>query len=339
LAVAALMLVVTGCSVPGPASVSPSPTAAVTTARAEVRDLVQTVTASCALGYGAATVLPGQLSGVVTAVPAPGAVISPGEAIYSVDAKAAYLFPGTIPSWRDFIPWMDDGDDIAQLKSALVGLGYAAAEDLGTSTEWTWALSIAVQAWQADHGLEQTGELPLGTIVFLPGQLRVDEVTVQLGGRTQPGGDILAYTALDPRLECELTTAQRLFAVVGYEVSVTLPDSTEVAGTITAVEPKPGGNGQEDALGVSVTLEASDAEALQDGASARVTFTHTIAEQVLCVPVPALVALAGSGFGVQVQRADGSLEYVPVETGRFADTWVEIVSGDVGAGDAVVVTP
>jgi multidrug efflux pump subunit AcrA (membrane-fusion protein) len=90
---------------------------------------------------------------------------------------------------------------------------------------------------------------------------------------------------------------------------------------------------------VSVTLEASDAEALQDGASARVTFTHTIADQVLCVPVPALVALAGGGFGVQVQRADGSLEYVPVEAGRFADTWVEIVSGDVAAGDAVVVMP
>jgi hypothetical protein len=52
---------------------------------------------------------------------------------------------------------------------------------------------------------------------------------------------------------------------------------------------------------------------------------------VLAVPVQALVARAGGGYGLQ--RADGRL--VAVTPGLFADGYVEVTGRAVGAGDRV----
>jgi hypothetical protein len=57
-------------------------------------------------------------------------------------------------------------------------------------------------------------------------------------------------------------------------------------------------------------------------------------ENVLAVPVGALVALAEGGYGVQV--VDGSTtKYVPVQTGMFADGKVEISGAGIAAGTVV----
>ena len=68
-------------------------------------------------------------------------------------------------------------------------------------------------------------------------------------------------------------------------------------------------------------------------------FAHTIAEDVLAVPVTALVALVDGGYGVEKVDADGARSYVAVTTGAFSDTLVEVESPDLAEGDEVVVTP
>jgi multidrug efflux pump subunit AcrA (membrane-fusion protein) len=57
-----------------------------------------------------------------------------------------------------------------------------------------------------------------------------------------------------------------------------------------------------------------------------VVFTSGIRENVLTVPVAALLALAEGGYGVEVVQGSTST-YVPVTTGLFADGRVEISGG------------
>ena len=55
---------------------------------------------------------------------------------------------------------------------------------------------------------------------------------------------------------------------------------------------------------------------------------------VLAVPVNALVARRGGGYGVELA---GSHRIVPVEAGLFADGYVEVSGGGIREGTRVVV--
>jgi hypothetical protein len=58
-------------------------------------------------------------------------------------------------------------------------------------------------------------------------------------------------------------------------------------------------------------------------------------ENVLAVPVSALLALAEGGYAIELVDGTGTT-LVSVDPGFFADGWVEI-TGDVQVGDVVVV--
>ena len=59
-------------------------------------------------------------------------------------------------------------------------------------------------------------------------------------------------------------------------------------------------------------------------------------EDVIAVPVAALLALAEGGYAVEVDAGGGATRLVAVEPGFFADGLVE-VSGGLEPGDRVVV--
>jgi multidrug efflux system membrane fusion protein len=67
-----------------------------------------------------------------------------------------------------------------------------------------------------------------------------------------------------------------------------------------------------------------------------VAFTAGERPDVLAVPVPALLALAEGGYGVQVVEGD-TTRTVAVETGLFADGKVEITGNGLQAGLKVAV--
>ncbi len=63
-----------------------------------------------------------------------------GESLYDVDdAPAAWLLYGSLPAWRDFAPYMSDGEDVRQLERNLRALGYDPDGDMTVDDEWTWA--------------------------------------------------------------------------------------------------------------------------------------------------------------------------------------------------------
>jgi hypothetical protein len=79
----------------------------------------------------------------------------------------------------------------------------------------------------------------------------------------------------------------------------------------------------------------SSSTAVPDGLPVDVEVTTVAADDVLVVPVDALLALAGGGYAVEVDDGGGSTHLVRVDLGVFADDLVA-VTGDLAAGDQVV---
>jgi membrane fusion protein, multidrug efflux system len=71
-----------------------------------------------------------------------------------------------------------------------------------------------------------------------------------------------------------------------------------------------------------------------DDATVQVAFTAAQRENVLTVPIAALLALADGGYGVQVTDG-GSSRIVAVQTGMFAGGRVEISGEGIAEGTIV----
>jgi multidrug efflux pump subunit AcrA (membrane-fusion protein) len=96
-----------------------------------------------------------------------------------------------------------------------------------------------------------------------------------------------------------------------------------------------GDEGAEPTIEIVITLQ--DDTGGTDGAPVDVAVTTARADDVLAVPVAALLALAEGGYAVEVVDADGTTRLVAVEPGLASDEGdlVEI-TGDVSEGDVVV---
>jgi peptidoglycan hydrolase-like protein with peptidoglycan-binding domain len=337
----------TGCSVPGAegsGSENDDPAAAPATATVQRTDLTQTLTEGGQLEYGDLLDVGTLLTGTVTWTPAADSVVTEGEPLYRLDADPVLRLDGAVPAWRDLGPDVTNGRDVLQLERALSDLGYADDLDMEVNGDWTWVTTIAVERWQADHGLEEDGELPLGRVVFTDGDVRVASVAVEEGAPVQPGTVVLQVSDTERTVTVSVDPTEQELAPVHEAVQLEFPDGTTARGRIREVEHVEGDETTEEALNVTIEVAGPKADrkavARQlDGTSVQVGFAHTIAKDVLAVPVTALVALVDGGYGVEKVGADGSRSYVAVTTGSFSDTLVETESPDLAEGDEVVVTP
>lgn len=323
---------------PAPASASTDDTGRTATVRRG--DLTESSSTSGTLEYAGDRSLLAEAAGTVTWLPASGRVVREGQALYRIDTVPVLRLDGTLPAWRELAPGIDGGADVEQLEAALVRLGYGSDVGMDVDEEWSWTTTHAVKEWQEDHDLEETGRLPLGSVVFTAGDVRVSGHLVEEGDRVQPGTGLLDVTGVGRQVSLDLETTQRNLVPIGGKVELSFPDGTTARGRIVDVELVPAPDEQsEDSL--AVTIEPDGRRARRaisgqlDGASVVVTSTDVIAKDVLLVPVTALVATEGGGYGLEVV-ADGRTRIVPVETGGFADTAVA-VSGDIAEGDEVVV--
>ncbi|MPZ80114.1 MAG: efflux RND transporter periplasmic adaptor subunit [Actinophytocola sp.] len=308
------------------------------TAKVTRETLVDTQTESGDLGFGDTTTVSGRLAGTVTALPAVGATVSRGQAVYRVDDAPVVLLYGALPAYRTLAPEAE-GADVGQFEKNLAELGYTG---FTVDDEYTDATAAAVKDWQDDLGLPETGTVEPGRIVYAAGPVRVDSHQAAVGDAAQPGSAVLDYTGMARIVTVELDVADQRLAVKGAAVGVSLPDGRKVAGKIAATETVVdtgdgddggggggGGDGSADPttkIEVSVTVADQKALAGLDQASVRVGFTASERKDVLTVPVSALLALAEGGYGVEVVRGKAS-HIVAVETGLFASGRVE-VSGD-----------
>jgi hypothetical protein len=309
-------------------------------------DVSSTTPVSATLGYAASYIVRGQ-GGALTWLPAVGQVIRRGQVLYRVDnGSPVVLLYGPVPAWRTLDEGLT-GADVTQLNHDLVALGYASGLDIG-SLGWgyfSWQTQIGVQRMEsALGGSSPPGSLPLGSVVFEPGAIRVTSVLGSLGG---PGvGPVLAATSDRHVVTVPISSAQETEVAVGDPVTVTLPDGASTPGTISFVGTVASGPASDATIQVTVALTHPSAAGTLDQAPVTVYITTARSPgPVLTVPVGALLAQpakgdgeTGGSYAVEVTGAGGTRRLVPVTVGIFDDNSGMVqVTGALTPGERVVV--
>ncbi|MGI5245856.1 peptidoglycan-binding protein [Dactylosporangium sp. CA-139066] len=281
------------------------------------------------LGFGDPVTVNGRLPGTVTALPAEGSAVRRGEAMYRVDGHPVVLFYVAAPFYRPLRPG-DEGEDVTALEANLAALGY---KGFTADDSYTGATADAVRDWQHDLGLPETGTVELGRIVVAPDAVRVGEVKAHLGDNA--GGPILQWTGSTRLVTVQLDVTEQRLAAVGAAASVKLPDDTVVPGRISAIGAVATATVQNNQTKVTVDVTVTVADQAKlgtyDAAPVKVTLVSQQRENVLIVPVSALVALAEGGYGLQLV-SDGAARTVAVKTGLFASGNVEVTGPDLAEG-------
>jgi len=192
------------------------------------------------------------------------------------------------------------------------------------------------------------------------------------GGGGGAGGTVLTATGTTPVVTVDLGVSQEYLVKPGDAVSVVMPDGTTTVGghveTVGTVATCPGGSGTGTGGGssgsgsagqspcssagsngsagsnssptvtVTITLDATPPGASLDQAPVNVNITTQTVSNVLAVPVNALLALQGGGFGVDVVTGSGAVRLVGVTTGLYSNTMVQVSGPGVSAGTRVEVS-
>ncbi|WP_119697946.1 efflux RND transporter periplasmic adaptor subunit [Microbacterium halotolerans] len=301
-------------------------------------DLEESTSATGTLRYDDSRAVQAGAAGTVTGLPSPGTTVSAGESLYSIDDAPVFLLRGEIPTWRGFASGMGDGADVQQLEEALRELGFFADEP---DELFRWATVEAIMDWQESHGLERTGELPFGSVVFAEGDLRIGTLTASVGDQIAAGSELFQASSTTQIVEVDLGLADQQLAVLDAAVIVRLPGGENTSGTIVSVgtptETESGTGEATTVIPVVVALDDADAASAFQEASVTVDIPSQSREDVLSVPVGALLAITPDQFGVELVEPDGSTRQVPVETGLFAGGRVEIAGDGIAEGAEVVV--
>ncbi len=284
-------------------------------------------------------------SSTFTKLPSAGQIIRRGQSLYEIGDQPAVLFYGSALPTRAFTAGMSAGSDVVELNANLDVLGYG--KSLAGHT-FSAATAAAIRAFQSAHGLSATGELPLGSVVFEPGPVRVTSVMPAVGQAVAPG-PVLGITSTAPQVKVALDAAEQASVKVGDAVTITLPDNQTTPGRITYVSSvatspssKPGGGGGEEegapTVAVDVTPTDPAATGHLDQAPVNVSITTESVQNALAVPIDALLALAGGGYALEVaERRVHRLEAVSLGLFDDADGLVQVSGRGVSAGQQVLV--
>ncbi|WP_137994112.1 peptidoglycan-binding protein [Streptomyces vilmorinianum] len=331
LAVAGGGAAVTALSAPGPRPVTKDSGLPYATAPITRGDLGNSTQQDGTLGHlgerkinaGAGT------AGVLTWLAPAGSVVERDERLYEVDGEPVRLMYGAEPMYRT-LKTGDKGKDVRQLEENLAALGYTGFD---VDEEYTAKTAAAVKRWQKSHDLKQTGTVGPDRIAFAGSAVRVKEAGAAPGDQVAPGGPLLTVTGSERVVRFRIPVSDAESAKAGTRVKVRLPDGTELPGKVSGVgknasageDPQ---NPQDRTPKIDITVSFDDPRKVKgiDQSPVTVDLTGETRKDVLSVPVNALLALPGGGFGVQVVE-NGTARDVAVELGMFGQGRVEI-SGD-----------
>jgi peptidoglycan hydrolase-like protein with peptidoglycan-binding domain len=352
-----------------PPAVSTDPATATgrQTAAVERRTLTVKETGAGTLGFAGTYEALGGLSGILTWTVPVGTVVTAGQRLYETNGKdRTSLMYGARPAWRPLGPGVSDGADVRQLEQNLKRLGFTRKGDR-INGHWDADTTAAVKRWQRKAGLPVDGRVDLGEVIFLPEALRVTEIAARLGSMVGQGGPVLSGTSNRRVISLKLDAADRSLVELGKPVQVELPDGSVVPGKVSSIgrvaETATDERGNTTST-VAVTFALDDPTAAGDldQASVTVTIVRSSRENVLVVPVNALVALREGGYAVEVVDGGSSssvaapsaspsaggpagasaqpgsrTHLVRVEPGLFDNGNVEITAAGIQPGDLVVV--
>lgn len=274
--------------------------------------------------------------GTATAVAAEGSAVGNGETIVEVGQEPIVVLLGDLPAYRT-LSQGDFGADVRQLERALDDLGFG---DAGLRIDDTFdaETSLAVVAFQSSVGASPDGVVNLGDVVFLPEPIRVGQTLVGVGDIVANGTPLVSTSASSTTVSVELSTDDQDLVEVGDAVVVEMPDNSREPATVTEIGTVVQAN-QQGATYFEMTVTLDDPEAAQDldEAPVDVDVVGDRSDDVLAVPVTALIALTEGGYAVEVMAGDGSIALIAVDPGLFADGRVEVTSDGLEVGMAIVI--
>jgi hypothetical protein len=308
------------------------------------RTLSQTTQFNGALGFAGSYTVLGLASGTVTWLPRPGRVVRQGQVLYRVDEAPVALLYGATPAYRALAEGAN-GADVAQLNHDLVALHCLDRSEVDSAwREFSWATASGVEKLQRHLGMDPTGSLSLGEVVFLPTAARVTTLRTGLGAPVR--GPVLQASstarmvsvALDPDLQAAVRAGDR--------VTITLPDGSTTSGRVTSVgkvatvsSRSSGGSDSGPTVPVQIRPTDPSVTGSLDQALVEVAITEQTVHDVLAVPVYALLARAGGGYSVEAVSGDGTHHLVRVRPGLFDDAagMVQVSGAGLAVGQRVVV--
>jgi peptidoglycan hydrolase-like protein with peptidoglycan-binding domain len=339
-----------------------------TTVPVERQTLTVTEEFGATLGFAGDYDVIGGLSGILTRTVPVGRIVEAGDWLYETDGRnRTSLLYGKRPAWRALAAGVSDGADVLQLEQNLKRLGYSRT-GFKTNRHWDAHTTAAVRRWQRDAGLTVDGRIDLGEVVFLPEALRVTEIAAAVGSMAGQGAPVMSGTSTRRVVSLDIDTDDRELFAPDKAVQVELPDGTVIAGTIASIgriaqtsTDQQGGSST--TLPVTIALDDPTAAGDLDQAAVGLTVVSSSRENVLTVPVNALLALREGGYAVEVVDDPGSAprpsgsppaaspiasaagsttptsstHLVRVEPGLFDHGTVEITADGIQAGDIVVV--
>jgi peptidoglycan hydrolase-like protein with peptidoglycan-binding domain len=333
-----------------PSQTSPTNTklSGFTTALVAKRTLVQHDTASGTLGYTNVIDVAANAQGAITWLPLAGALIRPGQLLYRLAGQSTFLFNGSSPAVRDFAPGMTPGPDVLELKEALRDLGHDPTRELTLNDQFDFVTRAVIERWQQANKLPLTGTIPLGQIVFQPGARRVGPLQATVGQGVTTGELLFQASSVERIVTGSIDASLQSDLQLGAPVSVDLLDGTVTSGRITEIDrvaasssqsqqqAATGSGSTSSTLGFQVTLSHASVAGDLDQAPVTIQVDHSKAVGVLSVPVTALLAIQGGGYGVQVIR-NGVASLIPVTAGVYSDNGYVQISGDgIRQGERVV---
>ena len=302
-------------------------------------DIIDTETLSGTLRFADPGTITTRLTGTVTAVPEAGSSLSRGDVAFEIDGAPVIVMWGEKPAWRPLAESSADGVDIRQLENNLLLFGFT-NDDFTIDEEFTEATTTLIEEWQEDLGLEETGIVELGRVIFIPTEVRIADVLIEVGATVAPGVPVLATSASRQEVQLWLEADRQDLLDVGDSVGLELPDESTTTGVVTDISDvvRTVIEGPETKRVFEVTIRLDDPAAASglDEAPVDIEIVSEEASDVLVVPVNALLALAEGGYAVEVLQADDTTRFVKVEIGKFADG-IASVTGDISEGDRILV--
>lgn len=284
------------------------------------------------VSYGDAWVAPFEAMGVVTKSHPKGTIVQPGEPLIWLATQPVYLAEGDVPVYREMFYGRDadkklqNGDDVRQLQQFLLDLGFDDKERLTVDGEFGPTTQRAVKEWQKANGLPVTGRVDRTQLVFHPQPVRIDNQPMVGAQFTE-----LLLTNEAQTITTSFDNQSRSFFPVGGTVELDANDGRKATGTIEELESSIQDDGSRGFTAKIRPNEALDPSVEQ----VTVTANKIVADKALLVPARSILALAGSGYALELQTDTGT-ELRRVELGEFVDDMVE-VTGDIDEGAEVIV--
>jgi peptidoglycan hydrolase-like protein with peptidoglycan-binding domain len=265
----------------------------------------------------------------VTSITTVGTTIGNGDVLYTIDGQAVIALVGPLPAWRSLSTASPAGPDVEELQKALIALGYDPAGDVTPSETFDAATQAMVERWQAGQSLPVTGQVALGSVVFIPKAMTVLAVSHTVGDAVGDGDVVVTLAGSSQQVQIIAPTNDQPYLVPGFKVDL----GSAGTGTVTSLNSVT----QSGTAAVQVVIApSSPIGGVANGGSVTVTLNIDVADHVLIVPAQALASRLDGSYAVEVKSADGSVHWTPVHFVAVAGLNVGITASGLGAGTVVL---